>query len=70
MCLECSWNDMGVCTYRHSDAQVSRDQRVRVKRGRRFYLGDCYESLIFRGGGCRAVVMAHQALVVTKSWEV
>jgi len=38
MVLECvknaSWNDGGMCTCRHSDAQVSRDQRVRFKRER------------------------------------
>jgi len=44
----------GVCTCRHSNAQVSRDQRVRVLRERRFYLGDCYESPIYRGGGLQS----------------
>nr|ABN09002.1 hypothetical protein MtrDRAFT_AC171534g2v1 [Medicago truncatula] len=38
MVVECvknaSWNSEGVCTSRHSDAQVSRDHRVRVKRWR------------------------------------
>ena len=35
-----------------------------------FYLGDCIESPIYRGGELQSVVMAHPALAVTKSWEV
>jgi hypothetical protein len=52
--VECVKNSGGVCTCRHSDAQVSRDQSVRVKRRRRFYLGDCYESPIYRSGGLQS----------------
>jgi hypothetical protein len=51
---ECFLEWRGVCTCRHSDAQVSRDQRVRLREGRRFYLGDCYESPIYRGGGLQS----------------
>ena len=53
-CVRIALGTAGGCTCRHSDTQVSRDQRVRVKRRRRFYVGDCYESPIYRCGGLQS----------------
>nr|ABN08944.1 hypothetical protein MtrDRAFT_AC168204g18v2 [Medicago truncatula] len=68
---ECFLGWSGVCTYRRSDAQVSRDQRVRVLEEEiDSTLGFAMSPLYIEVEGCRAVVMAHQALAVTKSWEL
>jgi hypothetical protein len=47
-----SWSGWGVCTCRHSDAQASRDEGLEGRD--RFYLGDCSESRIYRGGGLQS----------------
>ena len=75
MVVECvrmpSWSGWGVCTCRHSDAQFSRDQRVRVlEEELDFTLGTAMSPLFIEVEGCRVVVMAHLAPTVTKSWEV
>ena len=68
---ECLLERRGVCTCRHSDAQVSRDQKVRVREEEiDSTLGTAMSPLYIEVEGCRTVVMAHQALAVTKSWEV
>jgi len=48
------WNSGVVCTCRCSDAQVSRDQSVRVREEEMFSLGDCIESPIYSGGGLQS----------------
>ena len=60
-----------MCTCRHSDAQVSRDQRVRVlEEELDSTLGTVMSPLFIEVEGCRAVVMAHLASAVMKLWEV
>jgi len=60
-----------VCACRYSDAQVSRDQRVRVREEEiDSTLGTAMSPVYIEVEGCRAVVIAHQALAVTKLWEV
>ena len=66
-----SWSGWGVCTCRHSDAQVSRDSESEGFSGRKSStLGTALSPLFIEVEGCRAVEEAHLALAVTKSWEV
>jgi hypothetical protein len=71
MCWDASWSGWGVCTCRHSDAQVSRDSESEGFRGRKSStLRTALSPLFIEVEDCRVVVVAHLALTVTKSLEV
>ena len=70
MCKFEYWNGRGVCTCRHSDAQVSRGQKWGFRSERDSTLGTARSPLYIEVSECRAVVMTHVCPVVMKSWEV
>jgi hypothetical protein len=71
MCWNACWSGWGVCTCRHSDAQVSKGSESEGFRERKSStLWTALSPLFIEVEGCRAIEEAHLALAVTKSWEV
>ena len=62
--------ERGGSTCRHSESQVSRDQRMRFRGRVDSTMGTIKSSLYIEVSGYISVVMAHVGPAVTKSWEM